>query len=100
MLSVAAVFAQGETRITGVRELRTKESDRIAAIERLLSAAGIQVESLPNGIAIHGGTPRCDGAVVETRKDATELSAQASDGEASIDVSFPAFIPSLRKAQE
>lgn len=110
VLSVAAAFAQGETRITGVRELRTKESDRIAAIERLLSAAGIQVETLPNGIAIHGGTPRCDGAVIETHGDhrtamsaaalAAGAGALAIDDEASIDVSFPAFIPSLRKAQE
>jgi 3-phosphoshikimate 1-carboxyvinyltransferase len=110
VLAVAAAFAQGETRITGVRELRTKESDRIAAIERLLSAAGIQVETLPNGIAIHGGTPRCDGAVVETHGDhrtamsaaalAAGAGALAIDDEASIDVSFPAFIPSLRKAQE
>ena len=110
VLSVAAAFAQGETRITGVRELRTKESDRIAAIERLLSAAGIQVETLPNGIAIHGGTPRCEGAVIETHGDhrtamsaaalAAGAGALAIDDEASIDVSFPAFISSLRKAQE
>jgi 3-phosphoshikimate 1-carboxyvinyltransferase len=109
VLAVAAAFAQGETRITGVRELRTKESDRVAAIERLLNAAGLQVESLPNGIAIHGGTPRADGAIVTTHGDhrtamaAAALAAGAGrlsiDDEASIDVSFPAFTGTLQKAQ-
>ncbi len=109
VLAVAAAFAQGETRITGVRELRTKESDRLAAIERLLNAAGIQVESLPNGIAIHGGTPRADGAIVTTHGDhrtamaAAALAAGAGrlsiDDEASIDVSFPSFTGTLQKAQ-
>jgi 3-phosphoshikimate 1-carboxyvinyltransferase len=110
VLAVAAAFAQGETRITGVRELRTKESDRVAAIERLLASAGIDVESLPNGIAIHGGTPRCDGAVVATNGDhrtamaAAALAAGAGslaiDDESSIAVSFPEFIATLRKAQD
>jgi 3-phosphoshikimate 1-carboxyvinyltransferase len=110
VLAVAAAFAQGETRITGVRELRTKESDRVAAIERLLNAAGIQVETLPNGISIAGGVPACRGAVVETHGDhrtamaAAALSAGAGelaiDHEASIDVSFPSFTQTLRKAQE
>lgn len=109
VLAVAAAFAQGETRITGVRELRTKESDRLAAIERLLSAVGVHVESLPNGIAIHGGTPRADGAMVATHGDhrtamaAAALAAGAGrlsiDDETSIDVSFPNFTDTLRKAQ-
>ena len=110
VLAVAAAFASGETRITGVRELRTKESDRVAAIERLLGAAGIAVETLPNGIAIHGGEPRANGAVVETHGDhrtamaAAVLAAGAGrlgiDDEGSIGVSFPDFTPTLRKAQE
>ncbi len=110
VLAVAAAFAQGETRITGVRELRTKESDRLAAIERLLSAVGINVESLPNGIAVHGGTPRSKGAIVETHDDhrtamaAAALAAGAGplaiDDESSIDVSFPSFTQTLRKAQQ
>ncbi len=110
VLAVAAAFAQGETRITGVRELRAKESDRVAAIERLLSATGISVEALPNGIAIHGGDPRATGAMIETHGDhrtamaAAALAAGAGalgiDDEESIGVSFPGFIATLRKAQE
>ena len=109
VLAVAAAFARGETRITGVRELRTKESDRVAAIERLLSAAGIEVETLPNGIAIRGGAPSCSGTTVETHGDhRTAMSAAvlaagagrlAIDDAESIDVSFPDFAGILRTAQ-
>lgn len=110
VLAVAAAFAKGETRITGVADLRNKESDRLAAILRLMRAAGIAVEPLPNGLAIQGGNPRCDGAIVETHGDhrtamaAAALAAGAGalriDDESSIEVSFPAFVPALRKAQE
>lgn len=110
VLAVAAAFAHGETRITGVQELRNKESDRLAAIVRLMQAAGIDVEQLPNGIAIRGGEPRVDGAVIETHGDhrtamaAAVLAAGAGalriDDESSIDVSFPDFLPLLRKAQQ
>jgi 3-phosphoshikimate 1-carboxyvinyltransferase len=110
VLAVAAAFAHGETRITGAGDLRNKESDRLAAIERLMRAAGVAVEPLPNGIAIRGGQPFCDGRVVETLGDhrtamaAAALSAGAGalqlDDESSIDVSFPAFLPALRKAQQ
>ncbi|HKU67200.1 MAG TPA: 3-phosphoshikimate 1-carboxyvinyltransferase [Candidatus Baltobacteraceae bacterium] len=110
VLAVAAAFARGETRITGVQELRTKESDRLAAILRLMRAAGVPVEPLPNGLAIHGGEPRCEGALVETHGDhrtamaAAALAAGAGglriNDESSIEVSFPDFLPTLRKAQE
>ena len=109
LVAVAAAFAQGDTKITGIRDLRTKESDRVAAIERLLGAAGIGVEVAANGLVIHGGSPRGDGGVVETHDDhriamATAVLACAAgplavDSDASIDVSFPAFIETLRSVQ-
>ena len=110
VLAVAAAFAQGETRITGIADLRNKESDRVAAIVRLMRAAGIAVEALPNGLAIAGGAPHCEGSLVQTQGDhrtamaAAALAAGAGplviDDESSIDVSFPAFLPALRKAQQ
>ncbi|HET9096791.1 MAG TPA: hypothetical protein VFN37_09025, partial [Candidatus Baltobacteraceae bacterium] len=109
VLAVAAAFAQGETRITGIQELRNKESDRLAAMLRLMHAAGVEIEPLPNGVAIRGGGPRCGGELVETHGDhrtamaAACLAAGAGalriDDEQSIDVSFPEFIPQLRKVQ-
>jgi 3-phosphoshikimate 1-carboxyvinyltransferase len=109
VLAVAAAFARGETKITGVRELRTKESDRVAAIERLLGAVGIAVETAPNGLVIAGGTPRAAGACIETHDDhrtamaAATLAAGAGpleiDSDASIDVSFPSFLQTLGSVQ-
>lgn len=108
-LAVAAAFAEGETRITGVRDLRTKESDRVAAIARLLAAAGITATASDDGIAILGGMPRAQGAVVETHGDHRTAMAAAAlasaagaieiDDAASIAVSFPNFIETWQAAQ-
>ena len=88
VLSVAAAFAQGNTKITGIRELRTKESDRVAAIERLLGAAGIGVEVAANGLVIVGGTPKGTGAVVDTQDDHRIAMAFAVAGLARGDVTI------------
>jgi 3-phosphoshikimate 1-carboxyvinyltransferase len=105
VLAVAAAFAHGETKITGVRELRTKESDRVAAIERLLGAVAIGIEIAPNGMIISGAQPRGTGAMIDTHDDhriamaAATLAAGAGplqiDSDASIDVSFPEFLETL-----
>lgn len=109
VLCVAAAFARGQTRLTGIADLRNKESDRIAAIERLLTAAGIDVEKLPNGIAVHGGSPQTAGGIIETHGDhrtamsagvlAAGAGALAVDDEVSMDVSFPGFATLLEQAQ-
>ncbi|MFT7596295.1 MAG: 3-phosphoshikimate 1-carboxyvinyltransferase [Paracoccaceae bacterium] len=44
ILSVVAAFAQGKTLMTGVRELRVKESDRIDAMAVGLRACGVAVD--------------------------------------------------------
>jgi 3-phosphoshikimate 1-carboxyvinyltransferase len=110
VLSVAAAFARGETKITGVKELRTKESDRVAAIERLLSAVNIGVETTHNGLTIAGGAPQSSDTVVETHDDhrtamaAAVLAAGAGpvriDSASSIDVSFPSFLDILGSVQQ
>ena len=41
ILAVAASFAEGETVMLGLEELRVKESDRLAAIARGLDANGV-----------------------------------------------------------
>jgi 3-phosphoshikimate 1-carboxyvinyltransferase len=69
ILAVAAAFASGPTTMTGIKELRTKESDRVAAIERMLTAVGVTFESTANAITIAGGTPRGTGATIETQHD-------------------------------
>ena len=44
-LAVAAAFADGETLIEGLGELRHKESDRLAAIAAGLTACGVEARS-------------------------------------------------------
>ncbi|MHB1551621.1 MAG: 3-phosphoshikimate 1-carboxyvinyltransferase [Vulcanimicrobiaceae bacterium] len=110
VLAVAAAFAPGTTSISGICDLRTKESNRIAAIERMLAAVGIAVTEMPDGIAIAGGNPRpVEAALVETRDDhrtAMSVAALAAgagplaiDAAESIDVSFPSFLTQLQRAQ-
>lgn len=56
VLLIAAAAAQGQTVLRGARELRVKETDRIAAMTDGLKKLGIQAESLSDGIFVKGGT--------------------------------------------
>lgn len=103
ILSIVASFAEGETYMEGVGELRVKESDRIASVEAGLKANGVNVESgddwmkvqgNPNGVA--GG-----GTVVTNADHRIAMSflimGLASDAPVAIDdasmikTSFPGF---------
>lgn len=55
-IAVTAAFAQGETIIKGAARLRLKESDRLRSIAKNLSAMGVHVEELPDGLVIQGGS--------------------------------------------
>jgi len=55
-LFIAAACAQGRTVLRGAKELRVKESDRIAAMAEGLTTLGIDNEILDDGIIIEGGT--------------------------------------------
>jgi 3-phosphoshikimate 1-carboxyvinyltransferase len=109
LLAVAAAFARGETNVSGVRDLRTKESDRIAAIERLLAAVGIATTTQSGSVTIAGGVPASTGAIVDTHHDhRTAMAAAvlacgagpiAIDSAASIDVSFPNFLSVLESVR-
>lgn len=57
ILSVAMAAAEGESRITGAARLRIKESDRLAAMYAALTACGVDVAELPDGLIIRGGRP-------------------------------------------
>ena len=54
VLSVVAAFARGETVMRGVKELRVKESDRIAAMADGLRAGGVGVEDGPDWWIVEG----------------------------------------------
>ncbi|MCD6581741.1 MAG: 3-phosphoshikimate 1-carboxyvinyltransferase [Desulfuromusa sp.] len=55
VVSVAAAFATGITTIRDARELRVKETDRIAAMCESLGALGAEIEPLDDGMRILGG---------------------------------------------
>ena len=63
ILAVLAARADGVTRITGARELRAKESDRLAALAVNLRRIGVAVEELPDGLEIEGIRGRLSGSV-------------------------------------
>lgn len=57
-IAAAALFADGDTVITGAGELRVKETDRLQAIEDQWNAiAPGSVEGSADGLVIHGGVP-------------------------------------------
>jgi 3-phosphoshikimate 1-carboxyvinyltransferase len=54
LLAVVATQVQGGITIRGARELRLKESDRIAATVRNLRAMGAEVEEFADGLSVPG----------------------------------------------
>lgn len=66
-LAVVALFANGPTRIENVANLRLKETDRLAALERELAKLGARAEAGPDWLAIEPGALR--GAAIDTYDD-------------------------------
>ena len=63
VLSVAASFAEGTTRMEGLEELRVKESDRLAAVEAGLQANGVSTRSGRDWLEVDGGVAPGGGKV-------------------------------------
>jgi len=70
ILAIAAAFAEGETRMRGLAELRVKESDRLAAISRGLFRAGVENRIEGDDLVVVGrGGEVPGGGLVETCLD-------------------------------
>ena len=54
IIALAAVFAEGETKIVDAKELRYKESDRISLTVDWMKKAGAKIEELEDGMIING----------------------------------------------
>ncbi|RLB73202.1 MAG: 3-phosphoshikimate 1-carboxyvinyltransferase, partial [Deltaproteobacteria bacterium] len=63
VISVAAAFATGVTTIRDAKELRVKETDRIAAMCETLGALGADIEPRDDGMQIVGGKALSGGQV-------------------------------------
>lgn len=110
VLAVAAAFAEGRTKMTGLGELRVKESDRLAAVAEGLKACGVKIELGDDWLAVEGmgaqGMP--GGGKVATHMDhriamsflIAGLAAKAPvivDDTSFVATSFPDFIPLMQK---
>jgi len=105
VVSVAACFAEGETVIRDARELRVKETDRIAAMTSELVKLGGVVEPREDGMLIEGVGALQGGAVAShgDHRIAMSMAVAALPGKASVSISdtgctatsFPGFWGSL-----
>ncbi|MBK3774596.1 3-phosphoshikimate 1-carboxyvinyltransferase [Azospirillum sp. YIM DDC1] len=105
ILAAAAACAEGTTVMLGLKELRVKESDRLAMVADGLTKCGVKVEvGADDSLTVYGtGKPPQGGATVATAMDhriamsflvlgmATSEPVQVDDG-AFIDTSFPGFV--------
>ena len=69
VIFIAASCATGETLLTGAKELRIKESDRIQVMADGLTILGIENEVLEDGIRIQGGEFSQQNSVIKSHHD-------------------------------
>ena len=101
VLAAIAPYTRGGIRIRDAKELRVKESDRIALVVQNLRAMGAKVEEFEDGLDVSGGQS-LHGAIIESGGDhriamAFSVAALRAEGETQIRgaeaaaISFPEF---------
>ncbi|WP_316347011.1 3-phosphoshikimate 1-carboxyvinyltransferase [Desulfuromonas acetoxidans] len=101
VISVAAACAEGTTVIRDAKELRVKETDRIAAMADVLSTFGVTVTTAEDGMTVQGAE-RLQGGRVNSCGDhriamSSAIAALRADGDVVIEdtqctaTSFPNF---------
>jgi 3-phosphoshikimate 1-carboxyvinyltransferase len=107
ILAIAAAFAEGTTRMRGLKELRVKESDRLAATAAMLRVNGVEVEIEGDDLIVHGKGRAAGGGLVATHMDHRIAMSALVMGTASADpvkvddtgfiaTSFPGFVEMMR----
>jgi 3-phosphoshikimate 1-carboxyvinyltransferase len=111
VLAVVGTSVEGGLEIRDARELRVKESDRIAATVANLRAMGAVVEEFEDGLRVEGPV-RLRGARVQSYGDhriamAFAVAGLAAEGQTEIEgaeecvaISFPEFFPLLESLTE
>ncbi len=98
---IAAACAEGETTLTGARELRVKESDRIQVMADGLTLLGVDARPTEDGMLIQGGA--IGSAMVDSHGDhriamSFAMAALRASGPiairdcANVNTSFPGFV--------
>jgi 3-phosphoshikimate 1-carboxyvinyltransferase len=112
MLAALGPFTEQGIEIRDARELRVKESDRIAALTANLRNMGAKVEEFPDGMKVEGKSAgKLRGAIVDPRGDhriamACAVAALGAQGPSVIRdaacaaVSFPEFFKTLDQLLE
>lgn len=107
LVALLGCFAEGQTVVRGARELRVKESDRIAAVVEGLRGLGADIEASEDGFAVRGaGGLR--GGTIDAAGDHRLAMMGAVAGLASREgvrvlgmeaaaVSYPGFVEDLRR---
>jgi len=107
LIAVVATQAQGKTVVSGARELRVKETDRIKAMVSELKKMGADIKEKEDGFIVNGPTG-LQGAVCESYNDhriamSLAVAALLAEGKTiiknseCIDISFPGFGKTLQK---
>ncbi len=110
VLAAIGPFTSGGIRIRDAKELRVKESDRIALVVKNLRAMGAEVEELEDGLDVPGGQT-LHGATIDAGGDhriamAFSVAGLRAEGETLIQgaesagISFPEFFDLLDKIAE
>ena len=106
ILSVLMSTAVGTSRLYGAPQLRFKESDRIASVEKMLRILGADIEGTDDGCIIRG-VPRLKGGRIDHLGDhrlmmSAAIASLISDGPVSMiddecwNVSYPGFVEQMR----
>jgi len=110
VLAATAPYTEDGLEVRDAKELRVKESDRIAAVAMNLRKMGAEVEELRDGLRIPG-RQRLHGAELDSFGDhriamAFAIAALRAEGETTIHgadaagVSYPAFFEELQSVTE
>ena len=103
ILAVAAAFADGETAMHGLSELRVKESNRLSAIKNMLVSCGVSARIEDDSLYVIGASSVKGGTTIDAHHDhrmamAALVLGMASDAPvevtdtSTIATSFPDFI--------
>lgn len=108
ILAILALKAKGVSKVRGAKELRFKESDRIDAMVKNLTACGVSIEEFQDGFALEGGQ-KLEAAKIQSYHDhriamSFAVAGLLCSGEIQLDepqwadISYPGFYKVLQES--